>query len=124
MYDISNLDIGDIFYNVDEILFFTENKIVDKKNNLIYVHRKDLSGKYENLEKEEFYGPEEEEYCFKTKEEAELVYRENVNNIKQELKNIKTLLNRLYIRAFTCENIEAEIYKEAINNYINLIQES
>ena len=49
MFDISKLNVGDIFYNVNEIFYYTENIIVDKKDNLIYVHRKELSGNYEDL---------------------------------------------------------------------------
>lgn len=119
MYDISKLNIGDIFYNVNEIFYFTENIIVDKKDNLIYVHRKDLSGNYEDIETEEFYGLEEAEDCFRTKEEAEQVYNNNVNKIQEELKDVKTLLNRLYIRAFNSEDIESRLYKKAVNNYIS-----
>lgn len=119
MFDISKLNIGDIFYNVNEIFYFAENIIVDKKDNLIYVHRKDLSGNYEDLEKEEFYGLEEAEDFYCTKEEAEQEYNNNVNKIQEELKDVKTLLNRLYIRAFNDRDIESELYKKAVNNYIS-----
>ena len=119
MFDISKLNVGDIFYNVNEIFHYTENIIVGKKDNLIYVHRKELSGNYENLEKEEFYGLEEAEDCYRTKEEAEQTYNDNVNRIQEELKDVKTLLNRLYIRAFSDKDIESELYKKAVNDYIN-----
>lgn len=119
MFDISKLNVGDIFYNVNEIFYYTENVIVDKKDNLIYVHRKELSGNYEDLEKEEFYGLEEAEDCYRTKEEAEQTYNDNVNRIQEELKDVKTLLNRLYIRAFSDKDIESELYKKAVNDYIN-----
>ena len=119
MFDISKLNFGDIFYNVNEIFYYTENIIVDKKDNLIYVHRKELSGNYEDLEKEEFYGLEEAEDCYRTKEEAEQTYNDNVNRIQEELKDVKTLLNRLYIRAFSDKDIESELYKKAVNDYIN-----
>ncbi len=119
MFDISKLNVGDIFYNVNEIFYYTENIIVDKKDNLIYVHRKELSGNYEDLEKEEFYGLEEAEDCYRTKEEAEQTYNDNVNRIQEELKDVKTLLNRLYIRAFSDKDIESELYKKAVNDYIN-----
>ncbi len=119
MFDISKLNVGDIFYNVNEIFYYTENIIVGKKDNLIYVHRKELSGNYENLEKEEFYGLEEAEDCYRTKEEAEQTYNDNVNRIQEELKDVKTLLNRLYIRAFSDKDIESELYKKAVNDYIN-----
>ena len=119
MFDISKLNVGDIFYNVNEIFYYTENIIVGKKYNLIYVHRKELSGNYENLEKEEFYGLEEAEDCYRTKEEAEQTYNDNVNRIQEELKDVKTLLNRLYIRAFSDKDIESELYKKAVNDYIN-----
>jgi hypothetical protein len=121
MLDISKLNIGDIFYNVNEIFYFTENIIVDKKDNLIFVHRKDLSGNYEDLEKEEFYGMEEAEDCYNTKEEAEQIYNDNVSRIQEELKDVKTLLNRLYIRAFSDKDIESELYKKAIYDHINSI---
>ena len=119
MFDISKLTVGDIFYNVNEIFYYTENIIVDKKDNLIYVHRKELSGNYEDMEKEEFYGLEEAEDCYRTKEEAEQTYNDNVNRIQEELKDVKTLLNRLYIRAFSDKDIESELYKKAVNDYIN-----
>ncbi len=119
MFDISKLNVGDIFYNVNEIFYYTENIIVDKKDNMIYVHRKELSGNYEDLEKEEFYGLEEAEDCYRTKEEAEQTYNDNVNRIQEELKDVKTLLNRLYIRAFNDKDIESELYKKAVNDYIN-----
>ena len=119
MFDISKLNVGDIFYNVNEIFYYTENIIVDKKDNLIYVHRKELSGNYEDLEKEEFYGLEEAEDCYRTKEEAEQTYNDNVNRIQEALKDVKTLLNRLYIRAFSDKDIESELYKKAVNDYIN-----
>ena len=119
MFDISKLNVGDIFYNVNEIFYYTENIIVDKKDNLIYVHRKELSGNYEDLEKEEFYGLEEAEDCYRTKEEAEQTYNDNVNRIQEELKDVKTLLNRLYIRAFSDKDTESELYKKAVNDYIN-----
>ena len=119
MFDISKLNVGDIFYNVNEIFYYTENIIVDKKDDLIYVHRKELSGNYEDLEKEEFYGLEEAEDCYRTKEEAEQTYNDNVNRIQEELKDVKTLLNRLYIRAFSDKDIESELYKKAVNDYIN-----
>ena len=119
MFDISKLNVGDIFYNVNEIFYYTENINVDKKDNLIYVHRKELSGNYEDLEKEEFYGLEEAEDCYRTKEEAEQTYNDNVNRIQEELKDVKTLLNRLYIRAFSDKDIESELYKKAVNDYIN-----
>ena len=119
MFDISKLNVGDIFYNVNEIFYYTENIIVDKKDNLIYVHRKELSGNYEDLEKEEFYGLEEAEDCYRTKEEAEQTYNDNVNRIQEELKDVKALLNRLYIRAFSDKDIESELYKKAVNDYIN-----
>ena len=119
MFDISKVNVGDIFYNVNEIFYYTENIIVDKKDNLIYVHRKELSGNYEDLEKEEFYGLEEAEDCYRTKEEAEQTYNDNVNRIQEELKDVKTLLNRLYIRAFSDKDIESELYKKAVNDYIN-----
>ncbi len=119
MFDISKLNVGDIFYNVNEIFYYTENIIVDKKDNLIYVHRKELSGNYEDMEKEEFYGLEEAEDCYRTKEEAEQTYNDNVNRIQEELKDVKTLLNRLYIRAFSDKDIESELYKKAVNDYIN-----
>ena len=119
MFDISKLNVGDIFYNVNEIFYYTENIIVDKKDNLIYVHRKELSGNYEDLEKEEFYGLEEAEDCYRTKEEPEQTYNDNVNRIQEELKDVKTLLNRLYIRAFSDKDIESELYKKAVNDYIN-----
>lgn len=119
MFDISKLNVGDIFYNVNEIFYFTENVVVDKKDNLIYVHRKDLSGNYEDLEKEEFYGMEEAEDCYRTKEEAEQIYNDNLYRIQEELRDVKTLLNRLYIRAFSDRDIESELYKKAVNDYIN-----
>lgn len=119
MFDISKLNVGDIFYNVNEIFYYTENIIVGKKDNLIYVHRKELSGNYEDMEKEEFYGLEEAEDCYRTKEEAEQTYNDNVNRIQEELKDVKTLLNRLYIRAFSDKDIESELYKKAVNDYIN-----
>ena len=121
MLDISKLNIGDIFYNVNEIFYFTENIIVDKKDNLIFLHSKDLSGNYEDLEKEEFYGMEEAEDCYNTKEEAEQIYNDNVSRIQEELKDVKTLLNRLYIRAFSDKDIESELYKKAIYDHINSI---
>jgi len=119
MFDISKLNVGDIFYNVNEIFYYTDNIIVYKKDNLIYVHRKELSGNYEDLEKEEFYGLEEAEDCYRTKEEAEQTYNDNVNRIQEELKDVKTLLNRLYISAFSDKDIESELYKKAVNDYIN-----
>ena len=71
------------------------------------------------MEKEEFYGLEEAEDCYRTKEEAEQTYNDNVNRIQEELKDVKTLLNRLYIRAFSDKDIESELYKKADNDYIN-----
>lgn len=126
MYDISKLDIGDTFYVADGIFLFTENKVIDKKNNFIYVQRRDLSGEDKNFREKELCGLGEEETCYKTKEEAEQVYNENINEIREELADIKTLLNRLYFRAFESYDVETkeiELFKEAVSNYINKVEE-